>query len=273
MQHYTDYALQGKDSNHVSEDKHEDCPSGSYLIHSLRICLRDEPVKLGDRQALSAFDLWSLRQEMFVANLSWPNRVTITRVLLIVPFVLLLLYQNKPGYDDLARYLAMSVFAIMAFSDALDGYLARRTGQRSRLGYFLDPMADKLLITAACILLATKSSGVKEAILPGWVVVIIIGKDVLWLAGVLIIQFVTGRLTIRSSKLGRASTVAQLSMVLGILLSPDISLLSSAVAWWLTRVLWWSAAGLAILTLANYTRVAVKHLAEGSTAAEKTDDL
>ncbi|NIA06959.1 MAG: hypothetical protein GWP14_04840 [Actinobacteria bacterium] len=204
-----------------------------------------------------------------MANLSWPNRVTITRVLLIVPFALLLLYQNKPGYDSLARYLAVSVFAIMAFSDALDGYLARRTRQRSRLGYFLDPLADKLLITTACILLAIKSTGVKQALLPGWVVVIIIGKDILWFAGVLIIQFVTGRVTIRSSKLGRACTVAQLAMVLGILLSPDISLLSSAVAWWLIRALWWSAAGLAILTLANYTRVAVKHLAEGSTAAEK----
>ena len=207
-----------------------------------------------------------------MANLSWPNRVTVTRVLLIVPFVLLLLYQNKPGYDGLARYLAVAVFAIMAFSDALDGYLARRTGQRSRLGYFLDPMADKLLITAACILLAIESTGVKDALLPGWVVVIIIGKDVLWLAGVLIIHFVTGRLTIRASKLGRASTVAQLSMVLGILLSPDISLLSSVVAWWLVRVLWWSAAGLAILTLVDYTRIAVKHLAEGSTATEPAGD-
>ena len=205
---------------------------------------------------------------MSVANLSWPNRVTITRVLLIVPFILLLLYQHKSGYDSLARYLALSVF--MALSDALDGYLARRTGQRSRLGYFLDPMADKLLITAACILLAIESTGIERALLPGWVVVIIIGKDVLWLVGVLIIQFVTGRLTIQTSRLGRASTVAQLSMVLGILLSPDISLLSSAGAWWLTRVLWWSAAGLAILTLANYTRVAVKHLSEGSISAEET---
>ena len=216
--------------------------------------------------------LLAVRQELSVANLSWPNRVTVTRVLLIVPFVLLLLYQNKPGYDGLARYLAVAVFAIMAFSDALDGYLARRTGQRSRLGYFLDPMADKLLITAACILLAIESTGVKGALLPGWVVVIIIGKDVLWLAGVLIIQFVTGRLSIRASKLGMASTVAQLSMVLGILLSPDISLLSSALAYWLVRALWWSAAGLAILTLADYTRIAVKHLAEGPNATEQVGD-
>ena len=214
----------------------------------------------------------AVQRELSVANISWPNRVTITRVLLIVPFVLLLLYQNKPGYDGLARYLAVGVFAIMAFSDALDGYLARRTGQRSRLGYFLDPMADKLLITVACILLAIKSTGVQDTLLPEWVVVIIIGKDVLWLAGVLIIQFVAGRLTIQTSKLGRASTVAQLSMVLGILLSPDISLLSSVAAWWLVRALWWSAAGLAILTLADYIRIAAKHLTEGPHTTEQLGD-
>ena len=105
-----------------------------------------------------------------------------------------------------------------------------------------------------------------------WVVVIIIGKDVLWLAGVLIIQFVAGRLTIQTSKLGRASTVAQLSMVLGILLSPDISLLSSVAAWWLVRALWWSAAGLAILTLADYIRIAAKHLTEGPNTTEQVGD-
>ena len=212
-----------------------------------------------------------VQQELTVANLSLPNRVTITRVLLIVPFVVLLLYQNKPGYDGLARYLALAIFAIMALSDALDGYLARRTGQRSRLGYFLDPMADKLLMTAACILLAIEDTGVQGALLPRWVVVTIIGKDILWLVGVLILQFVTGPLTIRTSKLGRASTAAQLSMVLGILLFPDISLLSSAVAYWLVRALWWAAAGLAIMTLADYTRIAVKHLSEGANASEQID--
>ena len=229
---------------------------------------------LEQAEALKTGLFWLLPGELepFVANLSWPNRVTITRVLLIVPFVLLLLYQNKLGYNGLARYLAVIVFAVMAFSDALDGYLARRTGQRSRLGYFLDPLADKLLITTACILLALKTTGVKEAILPAWVVVIIIGKDVLWFIGVLIIQLVVGRLAIQPSKLGRTCTVAQLAMVLGTLLSPDISLASPAVAWWLVRILWWSAAGLAVLTLANYTRIGVKHLAEGPTLAEQPRD-
>ena len=195
-------------------------------------------------------------------QLSLPNRVTVTRVLLIVPFVALLLYQNKPEYDGWPRYLALAIFAVMAFSDALDGYLARRTGQRSRLGYFLDPLADKLLITVACVLLAIDSTGVKGALLPGWVVVIIIGKDVLWLVGVLIIQFTVGHLSIPASRLGRASTCAQSGMVIAILLYPEIARLSGTLGWWLTRGLWCSASGLAILTLVNYTRVGLKHLGE-----------
>ena len=206
-----------------------------------------------------------------MAKLSWPNRVTVTRILLIVPFVLLLLYQNLPGYDFWARYLALGIFVVMAFSDALDGYLARRTGQRSRLGYFLDPLADKLLVTVACILLAVESTAVTNAVLPGWVVVIIIGKDILWLAGVLVIHFITGRLAIVPSSLGRACTFAQLAMVMGTLLFPDLSGLWAAGAWWLTRVLWWSAAGLAMLTLADYTRIAIRHLGESSNQVEKSD--
>ena len=204
-------------------------------------------------------------------RLSLPNRVTITRVLLIVPFVVLLLYQNKLRFVDWARYTAMGIFAVMAFSDALDGYLARRTGQRSRLGYFLDPLADKLLITAACILLALKKTGVQDALLPGWVVVIIIGKDVLWFAGVLIIQFVTGHLAIGPSRLGRACTCAQLAMVMGTLLFPDISRVWAGAAWWLTRSLWWIAATLGVLTLANYTRIGIRQLGENSSQAEQPD--
>ncbi len=203
-------------------------------------------------------------------KLSLPNRVTITRLLLIVPFVVLVLYQNKIRFVDWARYTALGIFVVMAFSDALDGYLARRTGQRSRLGYFLDPLADKLLITAACILLALEKTGVPGALLPGWVVVVIIGKDVIWFVGVLVIQFVTGQIAISASKLGRACTCGQLAMVMGILLYPDFHRASPQLAWWLTRPLWWTVSGLAILTLIEYIHIGIKHLGENSSQTEKT---
>ena len=64
----------------------------------------------------------------------------------------------------------------------------------------------------------------------------------------------------------------QLAMVLGVLLFPDIALASPAVAHWLVRILWWSAAGLAILTLANYTRVGAKSLTDGSAVTAQPSD-
>ena len=203
-------------------------------------------------------------------KLSLPNRVTITRLLLIVPFVVLVLYQNKISFVVWARYTALGIFVVMAFSDALDGYLARRTGQRSRLGYFLDPLADKLLITAACILLALEKTGVPGALLPGWVVVVIIGKDVIWFVGVLVIQFVAGQIAINASRLGRACTCGQLAMVMGILLYPDFHRVSPELGWWFTRPIWWTVSGLAILTLIEYIHIGIKHLSENSGQAEKT---
>ena len=119
-----------------------------------------------------------------MAKLSWPNRVTITRVLLIVPFVLLLLYQNRPGYDGLARYLAMAIFVAMALSDALDGYLARRYGLETSFGRFADPLVDKILICGALIFLVIYLPGkpymradVEYANLTGWMVVLVVARE------------------------------------------------------------------------------------------------
>jgi len=58
--------------------------------------------------------------------LSWPNRITMSRIFLIGPFVVALLYLQEPGWTEIARGSAMLVFVLMAVSDGLDGYLARR---------------------------------------------------------------------------------------------------------------------------------------------------
>ena len=108
--------------------------------------------------------------------LNWPNRISILRLLGVPPFVMLLLDQRDwPG----ARYLAMAVFVAMGFSDALDGYLARRGGQITRLGSILDPLADKALIICAVILLGRHRASVPGVRLPDWVAVSVVGKD-LW---------------------------------------------------------------------------------------------
>src|SRR4030043_1333728 len=114
-------------------------------------------------------------------KLNWATRITIFRMLLIIPFVSFMLKTNDPALSETARnimrYVSILLFLIMAVSDGVDGYLARRKNQITKLGAFLDPIADKLLITCACLLLATQRSHVDNFMLPPTVVVLFIGKD------------------------------------------------------------------------------------------------
>ena len=155
-------------------------------------------------------------------TLSWANRITILRILLIAPFVICMLQINDAELSEyirhLIRYSAVAIFFLMAISDCIDGYLARKNGNATRLGAFLDPTADKLLITSACLLLASRHAGVTGFILPPTVVVLIIGKDVLIFLGFLIVYFLTDRVRVVPAFAGKASTALQLSMVAAILI-------------------------------------------------------
>ena len=147
----------------------------------------------------------------------------------------------------------------MAISDAIDGFFARRKKQVTKLGTFLDPMADKLLITSACLLLASQHSHVEGFLLPSTVVVLIIGKDLLLSLGFLIVYFITSRFYIAPALIGKTATALQLSMVTGILIAPEIS--SFAPGWiWFLRLLWWSAAVTAILTTLVYIRNGIRYI-------------
>ncbi|MHC4334263.1 MAG: CDP-alcohol phosphatidyltransferase family protein, partial [Planctomycetota bacterium] len=178
-------------------------------------------------------------------KLSWANRITILRILLIVPFVSFMLKINDPdltvGWHVAMRYLAIGIYMVMAVSDGVDGYLARTRKQVTRLGAFLDPTADKLLITSACLLLASQRSAVDGFLLPPTVVVLIIGKDLFMLIGFVILYLITSQVRIHTVWIGKVATALQLSMVAAILIAPEVSLLIGGWIWFL-RVLWWSAA-------------------------------
>lgn len=196
-------------------------------------------------------------------TLSWANRITILRILLIAPFVSCMLQINdaelSEGIRHLIRYSAVVIFSLMAISDWLDGYLARKNGEATRLGAFLDPMADKLLITSASLLLASHHAGVAGFILPPTVVVLIIGKDLLIFLGFLIVYFLTGKIFVVPVFAGKASTVLQLSMVAAILIAPEASTVFHGWVYF-TRALWWSAAGAAILATLVYIRAGSKFI-------------
>jgi len=196
-------------------------------------------------------------------TLSWANRITILRILLIAPFIICMLQINDEGLSDhirhLIRYSAVVIFFLMAVSDGVDGYLARKNGQTTKLGSFLDPTADKLLITSASLLLASHHAGVAGFILPPTVVVLIIGKDILIFLGFLFVYFLTGKLRVVPVFAGKASTALQLSMVAAILIAPEVSIVLHGWIYFV-RVLWWSAAAAAVLATLVYIRTGSKFL-------------
>jgi cardiolipin synthase len=144
------------------------------------------------------------------------NKITILRLLLIPFFVVEVLYYVKQG-EAVHRYLALGSFALAAILDGVDGYIARRFNQRSELGAILDPLADKLLLVSAIIVLSFDRTPWLAGI-PLWLTGTIIGRDVLLLVGLLVIQMIVGKVNVRPRFLGKIATVLQMVVVLWVLL-------------------------------------------------------
>ena len=100
------------------------------------------------------------------SHLNWPNRITLVRIFL-VPLLLVFLISPQGWYP----LVAATIFLVAAFTDWLDGHVARSTNQITRLGQLLDPIADKILVTAALVSLVDRQQ------VPAWMVVIIIGRE------------------------------------------------------------------------------------------------
>jgi cardiolipin synthase len=146
----------------------------------------------------------------------------------------------------------------MGFSDALDGFLARRLGESTPLGRFLDPVGDKLLVTSSVILLAINATAVPGFRLPSWVPVIAIGKDVLTVIGFLLVYATTGQFFVQPRVWGKACTLIQLLMIGYGLAAPDMP--PSLHRLW--PVLWWLASAAAVAALLDYLRVGNRFAAE-----------
>ncbi len=149
------------------------------------------------------------------------NRITIFRILLIPFFVVEMLYYVRNGHE-VHRWLGISAFAIASICDGVDGYIARRFNQRSELGAVLDPLADKLLLVSAIVLLSFDHSPYLQTV-PLWLTGTIIGRDILMLAGVIVIQWMSGKVKVRPRILGKIATVLQMAVVIWILMKwgPD----------------------------------------------------
>ena len=130
-------------------------------------------------------------------NLTAANQLTILRVLLIPAFVILLMY----GY----RGWALVTFFTAGVTDMLDGLIARSTGQKTELGAWLDPMADKLLLVTMFVMLTLPDIGSANR-LPLWFTVLVISRDVAIVATVAVINLAVGPRTFRPSIFGKFAT-------------------------------------------------------------------
>jgi cardiolipin synthase len=136
--------------------------------------------------------------------LTYANQLTILRMLFVPCFVILLIYDHPKW--------ATTIFLIAAVTDGLDGLLARKLQQKTVLGSFLDPMADKLLLTAAFVTLTVPSLPLLLHI-PTWLTILTISRDVIIAVSVLIIHLQTQHTKFPPSLLGKCTTAVQLMTV------------------------------------------------------------
>ncbi|MFN2515061.1 MAG: CDP-alcohol phosphatidyltransferase family protein [Pyrinomonadaceae bacterium] len=150
--------------------------------------------------------------------LTVPNLLTVFRMVLIPVFVTLLFYQ---------RFVwALAVFVIAGLTDGLDGLLARRFSQQSQLGTILDPIADKLMLVTAFIVLSMRSvfpQPVPSHLpVPFWVTVAVISRDVFIIVGAAAINIMTGFRGFRPSWLGKINTNVQIGAIAAIMFAASM---------------------------------------------------
>jgi cardiolipin synthase len=144
------------------------------------------------------------------AILTTANQLTILRIVFVPVFIILLAY-GEIGW-------ALSTFVAAGITDVLDGVIARRFGQKTSIGAVLDPLADKLLMTASILILSLPQMEFHNTI-PRWLLIVVIFRDVFILLVSLIVVLMVGWRVFTPSPYGKASTVLQVFTVFGVLYS------------------------------------------------------
>jgi CDP-diacylglycerol--glycerol-3-phosphate 3-phosphatidyltransferase len=174
-----------------------------------------------------------------------PNSLTIARIFFVPLLVAALVAESVSiklfGVTVTNEWLALAIFLIAAATDLLDGYLARRWGQVTTIGTLLDPIADKLLISAALISLVQVNA------VPAWMVILIVGREFA-ISGLRSIAAAEGY-TIRASDLGKTKMVAQVTAISFLLLSIRHRQIAG-IAYWMM----WAVVLFAVLSAVGYFR-------------------
>lgn len=148
-----------------------------------------------------------------------PNKITLARIFLIPCFITMAIYYGRSlqtgDPQQWQRWTAIVIFVVAAASDGLDGYIARRYNQRSKLGVILDPIADKGLLFAGVVTLSVCDWGYE---FPVWFPVLVIARDVVVVVGAVILHMLNGVVHIRPRWIGKWATALQMAALVMVML-------------------------------------------------------
>ncbi len=184
-----------------------------------------------------------------------PMALTLAR-LASVPVFLALVVAGRP-------WVALGLFAVMATTDLLDGRLARRWGQTSRLGLLLDPAADKVLVSCSLVLLAVPRFAPGRFAVPWAVPLGVFLKDLGVMIGIAVVVARRGRVELRACRAGKWSTTFDLALVIGTLLFPAWLAVGPTFAAAFLWALWWATVWAAAAAGVAYAREGARQLRPG----------
>ena len=164
-----------------------------------------------------------------------PNKLTVFRMILVPVFMIV--YLMGDGYDMLYNYVAAGIFITASITDWADGYLARKNGDVTTFGKFMDPIADKLLVTGAFLCLLNFD------IINIWAAMIVLARE-FSVSGLRLVAAANGNV-IAAGKLGKLKTVTQLIAV-------PVALIFGEAGWDWTDILIWISVVLALISGIDY---------------------
>jgi CDP-diacylglycerol--glycerol-3-phosphate 3-phosphatidyltransferase len=190
--------------------------------------------------------------------------------LLLVPVFLYLLIAAAPARAneipinqsqlDHRRWLALGLFAIMAITDKLDGYLARKLNQVTRLGTFLDPTADKILVTFGLLLLVFPRFAPAGFAVPWPILWGVYQKDLCVLIGAGVVKYHLGKVEINANLPGKINTTVEVALVIGTLLAPEWIAISPMFAAIFMKCLWHGTVLATLAAAIGYSREGARQI-------------
>ncbi|MDD5347839.1 MAG: CDP-alcohol phosphatidyltransferase family protein [Candidatus Omnitrophica bacterium] len=168
--------------------------------------------------------------------MNFANKISTLRIL-SVPFFIASIVYYAPGREYL-RWVSLGIFILAVVSDAVDGYIARKSKQQSPAGLILDPLGDKLLLMSAFICLCFVDFPVR---IPLFVMLIVISRDLLILLGAVVLFIVKQKIDIRPTRWGKLTTTFQMATAIAVMLQLPVSF-----------VFWWAAVAFTVISGTDY---------------------